>query len=83
MIKLVKSEEKFFDKEIYLVNGATKFGITTIEPCPYCGEKHAYRFDSPKIEWESNRYCIAIYDCKCPSCNKKFEFKDEFDKLGD
>lgn len=83
MIKLVKSKEKFFDKDVYLVNCAKDCGIITIEPCPYCKEKHAYKVYDPKIEWESNRYTIAIYDCKCPSCNREFEIMDEFDNLED
>lgn len=81
MVRLEKSNEKFFDRDVYLINGAKDLGVTTVETCPHCKEKHAYRVHDSKQEYETDKYYVEVYDCKCPSCNHKFDIKVELEKV--
>lgn len=74
-------------RDIYSVNSSTPereySSVTTLESCPHCKERNIFRFYNPKREFESDRYIIEIYDCKCPKCKEYFEFMDVCDKLED
>lgn len=73
--------------KVYSVNSYTPekehSNMTTSEICPHCKERNIFRVYEPKREFETDRFAIAIYDCKCPNCKKDFEIKDEFDKEED
>ncbi|NFI82507.1 hypothetical protein FDA42_18280 [Clostridium botulinum] len=89
MIKLTPFKDDFCQKEciIYSVNNENPKdaggSMTTSEECPRCKKRHIFRVYEPKREIETDRYCIVIYDCKCPNCENDFEILDIFDKLED
>ena len=77
---------KFCNKEctIYAINSKdVNTGLTTVFKCPYCKEAHLYNVKFPKKEVETERYCIAVYDVVCATCNKEFEILDICEKLED
>jgi hypothetical protein len=89
MITLTPFKDEFCQKEhtIYSVNNdkpkEASGSMTTSEACPHCKERNIFRFYEPKREFETDRYCIAVYDSKCPACNGHFEVLDVFDKFDD
>ena len=69
---------------IYAINSDNiNNGLTTVFKCPYCKETHLYNVKFPKKEVETERYCIAVYDIVCASCNEEFEVLDIHDELED
>ena len=56
----------------------TTGGMTTMEKCPHCGEKHVYKFvdgpfDVAVVEEKSE--AEESHHCKCASCRKEFVAK--------
>jgi len=69
-------------RKIYSVNndnptGGFNSNTTTSERCPHCDERHFFRVYNPKSEYEEDNYIVEVYDCKCPTCRKKFDLKIE------
>lgn len=91
MVTVTEFKGEFLGKieTIYSINNTNPEGktwgghMTTSEICPKCKSRNLFRLYEPKREFKTERYCIAIYDCRCPNCNTNFEIKDEFDKLED
>lgn len=89
MIILTPFQGEFCQKEhtIYSVNNEqpekASGSMTTSEACPHCSKRNVFRVYEPKREFETDRYAMAIYDAKCPECNKEFEILDVFDKMED
>jgi DNA-directed RNA polymerase subunit RPC12/RpoP len=87
MITVTPFEDEFCQKthKMYAINNCTPndfFGgsMTTSAECPYCKTRNIFRVYEPKKEYETDDFCVSIYDCKCPNCGKEFEIKDEFEK---
>lgn len=70
-------------RKIYAVNNDNPenggSSTTTSEKCPNCNERHVFRVYEHKKEYEEDGWLIELYDCKCPSCQKEFELKIEFE----
>lgn len=87
MITITPFEEEFCQKTytIYSINNYNPNdnlggSTTTSEVCPHCKTRNIFKVFEPKREYETDEYYVAIYDCKCPNCEKEFEFRDEVEK---
>lgn len=61
-------------------NSTFRGSTTTSEICPYCNARNIFRVYEPRREYETDELFGEVYDCKCPNCEKEFEFISEFDK---
>ncbi len=71
-------------RTIYAVNndnptGFTSGNTTTSEKCPHCSERNFYRVYDHKREYEEDGWCVEVYDCKCPNCQKEFNLEIEYE----
>ncbi|KZL89168.1 hypothetical protein [Clostridium magnum] len=57
--------------------------MTTSEECSHCKTPNMFRGYELKRGVETDRFTIAIYDCKCSKCNKEFEILDIYDMFED
>jgi len=87
MITITPFEDEFCQKihTIYSINNTNpknNFGssTTTSEVCPYCKTRNIFKVFEPKEEYDTDEFYTEIYDCKCPNCDKEFDFVDEFEK---
>lgn len=89
MATVTPFEDEFCQEKrtIYSINNCeptnkTKFGgsVTTSEMCPHCRTHNIFRLYEPKLEYETDKFFVSVYDCECPNCNKEFDIKDEFEK---
>lgn len=90
MISLTSFKGEFCQGEctIYSVNNTipnkyTGGSMTSRQLCPHCGERNIFRVYEPEREFNTKRYSISVYDCKCPKCNKDFEILDVYDQFED
>ena len=84
MITITPFEDEFCQKiyTIYSINNTNDCGgsVTTSEVCPHCKARNIFKVYEPKEEYETDELCVAIYDCKCPICDRVFDIVDEWEK---
>ena len=82
---VIPFQEEFCQKihTIFYVNRDTQgtHGSNTVssQKCPHCGSRHIFKVFDEKDSREFRGYAYELYDCRCPSCRKEFEFEIEFE----